>query len=196
MRTAINLSSKPFTNHRLLWITVSVIALISIWTILWVRVEKASIAGAIDDMLMRIENQKVQIANIREQEEIRRQKERTIPISEQDAIQLASARQLIQRKKLSWTRILSDLERYVPKKARITAIKVEEVFEVGKALNARIEIKASGASTGELTEMMTSLEGSDGLFEVGEVSQEAASDAGEIPFTINLTYRPRQGEEE
>jgi len=117
-----------------------------------------------------------------------------VVVTEQQAIELAAARQLIQRKVFSWNRMIGDIEEYVPKNTRITSIKVDESANSPEDIVARIQVKAVGTTASEMTEMMLNLEKSGGLFTVGETGQDATTETGETPFTLNLTYRPRRGD--
>jgi Tfp pilus assembly protein PilN len=195
MRTSINLSSRPFTNHRLLWLVLAAVSTLSLLTIFWAVTEKARVVAEAEGVSQRIEAQRKAFEEARAEEERRKRAAEVVAISEGDAYQLAAARLLIDRKSISWTRILSDLENYVPKKARITSLKVDEIGGGGPSVFARLEVKALGSVAAEMTEMMSALDKSGGIFEVGEAIQEGPTDTGEIPFTLNLTYRRMRGEE-
>jgi len=128
-----------------------------------------------------------------EQERLKAESEKIV-LSEQDSIELASARQLIASRALSWNRLITDIERFVPKHAKVTAIQVFGASTSQGRVAAQVEIKALGQESGQLTEMMESLEKSDGLFEVRSFGQEATSETGEVPFTLRVTYAPARGE--
>ena len=166
----------------------------SLWLILWFVNEKASVIARADDLKKRIDSQKQLVQDNAAERDRRKKEEVKVVVTEQQEIELAAARQLIGRKVFSWNKMLSDIEEYVPNKARITSIKVEEAADNADEAIARIQVKAVGATPGEMTEMMISLEKSSGLFSLGETGQEATTEAGETPFTLNLTYRPRRGD--
>src|SRR5262249_14124441 len=140
MRTTINLSSRPFRNHRLLWMGILVVILVSTWSMMWVSAEKTRIANEADIKAKSIETRRKDYEDHLKEEELRKQQAQTVVISDSDRYQLAAARILLQRKSLSWTRMLSDLEHYVPNDTRVTGIKVESVEEAGKAIIARLEV--------------------------------------------------------
>jgi hypothetical protein len=196
MRTAINLSRQPFVNHRLLWLGVIATSLLTIFLMLWISNETRRVENETAQTKQRIEDQKLAFRQAEEERAQREQAEHAVVITEQDSYQLAAARLLIQKRQLSWTRILSDLEKYVPENTRVTGIKVDEILDADRGLIARIEVKAIGKTSAELTAMMESFGKSKGLFEVGEVTQEAATDTSEVPFNINLTYQPWRGEQQ
>lgn len=193
MRTKLNLSTRPFTNHRVFWIVLVVVYFTSLWLVLWFANEKGSMIVRADDLKRRIDSQKQLVKEATDDLERRKKNEVKVVVTEPQAIELAAARQLIQRKVFSWNRMLSDIEEYVPKNTRIISIKVEENANTTDEAIARIQVKAIGTTPSEMTEMMISLEKSAGLFEVGETGQEATTENGETPFTLNLTYRPRRG---
>lgn len=160
---------------------------------LWFANEKGSAIVRADDLKRRIDSQKALVKEATDDLERRKKEQVQVVVTEQQAIELASSRQLIQRKVFSWNRMLSDIEEYVPKNTRIVSIKVDEIANSVDDASARIQVKAIGTTPGEMTEMMISLEKSDGMFEVGETGQEATTEGNETPFTLNLTYRPRKG---
>jgi len=160
---------------------------------LWMASEKSRVAAKQLEVSQRIEAQKeAAIEAVREQER-RKLEQQKIVLTEQQALQLASARQLIQRKVFSWNRMISDLEEYVPKNTRIMSIKVEEILNTSDDVSARVQVKALGTTSDELTAMMLNLEKSNGLFVVGETGQDALAESGETPFTIHLRYQPSRG---
>lgn len=194
MRTQINLSRRPFINHRLLWIALVAIYFVAFWLFLWMTSEKSRVIAKQTEVMQRIEGQKAAFAAAIEEQERRKREQQKIVLNEQQAMQLASARQLIQRKAFSWNRMIGDIEEYVPKNTRIMSIKVQEIISATDEVIAKVQVKALGTTAAELTEMMTNLEKSGGRFVVGETGQEAPAESGETPFTLNLLYKPSRGD--
>src|SRR4030095_5217966 len=153
MRTQINLSSQPFTNRRVLWMVLALAYLTSFWLFLWIGTEKDRVLAKENQIKLRIDDQR-QAANeaILEQER-RKKSEVKIVATEQQALQLAAARQLIQRKAFSWNRLISEIEDYVPKNTRIISIKIEEISNEANQAIASVQVKALGQTPGEMTEM-------------------------------------------
>jgi len=191
MRTQINLSRRPFTNHRLLWIGLVAVYFIAFWLLLWMSSEKSRVIAKQNDVLTQIAGNRAAADRAIEEAERRKREHQKVVITEQQAMQLASARQLIQRKMFSWNRMISDIEEYVPKNTRIMSIKVQEIASNSDDVTARIQVKALGTTTDELTTMMTNLEKSNGLFVVGDTNQDPTIESGETPFTLDLLYKPR-----
>ena len=194
MRTNLNLSRKPFKNHRLFWIAIAALFFLSLWFGLWVTSETTRVKAKADELANLIKAQEGQVKDYLEEQERLRLAEEKIVMSEQDAIHLASARQLIASRAFAWNRLIGDIERYIPNKAKVTSIELSGASTDGGSVVAQVEIKAVGQQTGQLTEMMESMEKSGGLFAVRTFSQEAALETGEIPFTLRVSYAPSRGE--
>jgi hypothetical protein len=193
MRTHINLSRRPFTNHRLLWIGLVGVYFIALWLFLWMTAEKSRVIAKQTEVQQRIDGQKAAVAAALAEQERRKLEQRKIVLNEQQAMQLASARKLIQRKMFSWNKLIGDIETYVPNNTKIMSIKVAEIVNTTDEMTARVQLKALGTTPDELTAMMGNLEKSGGLFIVGETGQDPTVESGETPFTINLIYRPSKG---
>jgi hypothetical protein len=193
MRTSLNLSSRPFTNHRLFWIAVVSVFFISLWLLLWVSAEKNLVSAQIDRLNGRISAQEEIVKQAERDRIARSEVPQDIKLDDQQRLQLAAARQMISSKAFSWNKLIGDIEGYVPNDARVLSIKVDEVQAGQLSGNAFVELKAMGKTAAQMTEMMEALEKSGGLFAIQQSGQDAASDSGEVPFTLNLVYSPSRG---
>ena len=193
MRTSLNLSSRPFTNHRLFWIVTAVVFLGSLWFLLWAMTERSVVSAKAGQIKQRIESQKA-LADAKRAEREKRESEqvRTV-ISEQEAVELASARRLILERGFSWNRMIAERELIVPQEARITAIKFVGLSDAG-GLVTNVQVKALGATAAKMTEMMSNIANSGGRFVVVQADQEATAESGETPFTLELVYTQSRGE--
>jgi len=194
MRTSLNLSSRPFANHRLFWIAIALVFFISLWLGLWVNSEKSRVIAKADEVAGMVKAQEGKVEEYKKDLERRIKADQRLPLNEQDAVELASARQLIANKAFSWNRLIADIERFVPNHAKVASIQVSGASTESGSVVAQVEIKAIGQTTAQLTEMMESLEKSGGLFEVRSFSQEAVADTGEVPFSLRVTYLPNRSE--
>jgi Tfp pilus assembly protein PilN len=187
----LNLSSKPFTNHRVFWICVVVVLLLSGEGLWLISQQKMAESREIDEIEGKIKSRQAMFDQTKEQEAARQRESDKIFMTDQDALLLASARQMIARKAFSWDKMLTDLEANIPKRARVTEIKVSSVNLSADGPMVSLDIGAVGASPAELTELMQNLEKTNGVFVVGDVGQGAATnDTGEIPFNLQAEYRP------
>jgi len=191
MRLSLNLSRRPFTNHRLLWTGLTCLLMVSLWLVVWTNSAKGIVSARADELGRQIKTQAVQIDNLRQELEKKKAQVKTdIVLTDQEAAELAAARQLIEEKAFSWNRMISDFERYVPKDVRIASIKVDEIHRIGNNAIASIEIHAEGKTAAQMTEMMTNLDASNGLFVTGPAVQAAVDEQGMVPFSLGLTYDP------
>jgi Tfp pilus assembly protein PilN len=194
MRTQLNLSSKPFYNHRLFWIGVLAVFFVSLWLLLWMDSERSRVSAETADFQSEADAlRKRNDAAIEANQTARKQQTVTV-LDESQLRELAAARLLIDQKTFSWNRLLGDLETFMPKQARITGIRVTEIVDTGSGVAANIEIKAAGKSYAEMNEMMARIEESAGLFRIaGTAVQSAVDETGETPFTLNLIYSTTRG---
>ena len=193
MRTTLNLSNRPFTNHRILWIGIGAIFFVSLWLLLWITSERNLVSAKADRIESQIKDLQVQVEQARLENERRGREQQQPEVKEQDRMELAAARHLLERKSFSWNRMISDIELFIPKDARVSGVKADEIVNPGQGVIADVEIKVLGRSPSQMTEMMERLEKSGGLFAVSQSNQDAPSDTGEVPFTLKLIYSPSRG---
>jgi Tfp pilus assembly protein PilN len=187
----LNLSSKPFINHRVFWICVVVVLGLSGEGFLLISKQKMAETREIGEIEAKIKSRQAMFDQTKKDEEARRKELDKIFMTEQDALQLASARQMIARKAFSWDKMLTDLEATVPNHARVLDIKVSTLEITADGPQITLDIGAVGASPAQLTELMENLQKTNGLFVVGDVGQGGAlQDSGEIPFNVQAEYRP------
>jgi hypothetical protein len=196
MQINVNLSRRPFSNHRIFWIGLSAVLLTSLWLALWIAAETSRVSAFARRLELQIKLNEEEVEKFKQEEEKKKLEATLAIMSEEDAFQLAAARQLIGRKALSWNKLITDIESYVPDDARVTSIKVNEILESSESAAAAIEIKAIGKAPAQMTEMMTKLNESRGLFTLGQSTQEQIAETNEVPFTINVIYRPFRGSTE
>ncbi|HXG65651.1 MAG TPA: hypothetical protein VNO70_11125 [Blastocatellia bacterium] len=193
MRLQVNLSNRPFTNHRLFWAGVAIVFLLGLYLWLWVSAEKANVMAQAERIQNSLDAQKSQVEQIREEMARRKQEDERVVLTEEDTSQLAAARQLILRKSFSWNRLISDIERFVPQNVRVASIRLQGVADESQGPLVMVEIEALGKTAAQMTEMLTSLEKSGGLFTTDQAEQGAVDEANEVPFKLSLTYRPGRG---
>src|SRR5215216_4947725 len=126
MRTSLNLSSRPFTNHRLFWIAVVSVFFISLWLLLWVSAERNLVSAQIDRLNARISAQEELVKKAELDRIARSQVKPDIQLDDQQKLQLAAARQLISSKAFSWNKLIGDIEGNCRKMRRFLTVKVEE----------------------------------------------------------------------
>ena len=186
----VNLATRPFTNRKLFWIIIWGFFFASLSIGLWAYSEKTAANAQSKRLAASVSERERQVRLLNEEAEKRKQQSVRVQLTERDAYELASARRLVARKAFPWTKMINDLEAHVPKQVRILSIKVDEsVDETGEVVGL-VEVKAIGKTADQMTEMMASVDSSGGLFMRGQSAQDQALDSSEVPFTMNLIYRP------
>src|SRR2546423_8532971 len=194
MRTTLNLSARPFVNHRLLYIAVAAIVLISLWLYLWTSSQRSLVSARADSLAVRVRDARDRLDRAHQENQKNVKAQEQPPVSDLDRLELASARQLLARRAFSMNRVMADLEHFVPKDARLVGLKVEKVAPLGQPISASVEVKAVGKTPAQMTEMMEKIEKSGGVFAIHQSTQEASQETSEVPFTLVLVYTPGGGE--
>lgn len=189
MRPLINLSSVPFRNRRLFWLSLGLIVFV------------ASLVGLNTlDSKARLENQ---IAAL--EPTVKRLEEKTssaeavnfagssLTIAQNQA--LLAAQDLITRKGFSWSQLLNDLERYVPTDVRVTRIAVDKVNK-NKAVTGELDKSAVflsfdvvGKGSTAVTQMISELNRS-AKFAVNPRTMRPLEGTAEVEFQLEVEYRP------
>lgn len=172
---------------------IALVSFISLWLFLWITTEKNVAIAKADRIDMNIKDLQGQVATAKQERERREHEQKPPDVTDQDRIELASARQLLDRKSFSWNKVMGTIERYIPKDARVVGLKVDEVAKLSQDDVATIEIKMIGKTTAQMTEMMEMLEKSGGLFAISQSNQDAPDENNEVPFTLALIYSPSRG---
>lgn len=159
----------------------------------WLQARTAEVIADTAECERQIKARQDEFERRKAEEEQRRREAAKIVLSLEESSQLASARLLIPRRAFSADKLLGDVEHYIPQDARILGLKVGSVTAGAGGTVADAEISALGKTAAQLTEMLSLLEKSNGLFVVIEALQSQAADTGEIPFTIRVNYRGTRG---
>jgi hypothetical protein len=194
MRTSLNLAANPFINHRLFWIAAVTFFFLSLWFALWVNAEVSRVRQEASTVESQIKAQEGRVQEYRDELERRRREKAAIIMTPEQGRELAAAHKLVASRAFSWNRLIANIERFVPKKAKVTSIQVEESAANDQRVVAQLEIKAIGQTAAQMTEMMESMDKSAGLFEVKSFTQEQAIESGETPFTLRVSYSLTRGE--
>ncbi len=172
---------------------IAVVFFIGLWLFLWITTEKNMVSAKADRINRNIKDLQGQVEVAKLERERRDREQKPPEVTDQDRIELASARQLLDRKSFSWNRVIGEIEHYIPKDARILGLKIDEIANLGQDDVANIELKMTGKTPAQMTEMMEMLEKSGGLFAIRQSSQDAPDETGEVPFTLAVIYSPSRG---
>jgi Tfp pilus assembly protein PilN len=189
----LNLSRQPYTNRRLFWICLFAILLAGMSFAFWTATGRAQVALEINDLKGQIKQKQASLDALKEKADKNKVTVIQTVLTEEQKYQLASARQLIAQKSFSWNALLSDIEKYVPKRVRILTIKIGEDAKTKEMGTVLIEIAAAGEAPAQMTEMMSNIENSSGRFTLDQADQIQTAEDGSVPFNLKLIYKPTRG---
>jgi hypothetical protein len=189
----LNLSRQPYTNRRLFWVCLLAILFAGLSFAFWTATGQARVASDINDLKSQVSLKQASITMLKEKAEKSKVVVAQTVLTEEQKFQLASARQLIAQKSFSWNGLLSDIEKYVPKRVRILSIKIAESGKPKDEGAVLIEIVAAGETPASMTEMMTTIENSSGKFSLDQADQQPVAEDGTTPFNLKLIYKPMRG---
>ncbi len=195
MRIHLNLSRQPYTNRRLFWICLLAILIAGLSFAFWTMNEKTQVASVRQDLKNQIDQKQKSIQHLKEKAEKNHVVVTQTVLTDEQKFQLASARLLIAQKSFSWNGLLSDIEKYVPKRVRILSIKIVESAKSNDSGTVLIEIVAAGEAPAQMTEMMSNIENSSGKFALDQAEQQQVAEDGTVPFNLKLIYKPTRGGE-
>ena len=189
MPTKLNLASKPFSNHSLPWVLTAVILLVSVISLIFIfraTGQANAQAGVVQ----------ADINNLNRQERELKEKAQAIKnsLTTEQLQTLAAAHTLIDRKRFSWSRLLSDLESALPGTVRVKSIVVRNVVTHGDQTLADLELTVIAKSPTTITDMIADMD-RNGVFHAELRSQNLQRGRGETgaEYELAVRYQPRAG---
>ncbi|MCC6742243.1 MAG: hypothetical protein IT175_00130 [Acidobacteria bacterium] len=190
MRIDLNLSSDPFRNRTVFWLVVSGGYLLVLVTLV-IALARAGAVGA-DTVAFSDEaaKQAESIAGLELRIAEMKAAEGSSQFTDADRRALDEARTLLERKSVSWSRLLGDLEPFVPERAKLTGIEIVGFEGSGSSLVVQLRISGTGRDLDQMTTFLARLDGSGGRFDSDPVENGPLSDNSEFGFVIDVRYRP------
>jgi Tfp pilus assembly protein PilN len=183
----LNLASKPFNNRVLPWMLTAVILMVSFVGLIIVFQLTTS---------TRRESNAIQV----ELNALKQKEQGLLTKAEQvkDALgtdqqqSLKAAHQLVDRKRFSWSRLLSDLESAMPDNVRVSRIAVREVSSQGGQTVAVLDLTVFSKGYESVDGMIKEMD-RNGTFRADIMSQNLQKGRGEIgtEYDLAVVYRPR-----
>lgn len=190
MRIDLNLSREPFRNRTAFWLIVSSAYALVLITLV-VVLARAGAVGA-DTAALNDEAAK-QAAVITDLEariaEMKAAQSRAL-FTDADRRALDEARRLLERKSVGWSRLLGDLEPYVPVRSKLTNIEIVGFEGSGSSLVVQLQLSGTGRDIDQMTTFLARLDGSGGKFAAEPVENGPVSDSSDFKFKIDVKYRP------
>ena len=189
MANNLNLASKPFNNRLLPWLLTVFLLFVSAIGLLIV-VRYTYVANRQADSIQ------ADINNLRTQEQglLKNAKEVKESMTPEQLQALQGAHQLVDRKRFSWSRLLSDLEGALPGSIRVTRIAVRDVGLQGDQMLAELDLTVFAKSSTSVTDMISDMDRA-GIFRAELRAQNLQKGRGEsgTEYELFVVYRPRAG---
>src|SRR6266404_3130881 len=189
MTSKLNLASNPFRNRALPWTVTALVALVSIFGLLF-------IAQSTFRTNAKIQETQRDVNGLRKDNDalMKRAKDVEVALTADQKRDLKYAHSIVDRKRFSWSRLFADLENSLPGGIRVTRISVKEVRMQGDRPTADLDLVVASKSPTTVTEMIQGME-SEGIFQAQLVSQNPQRGKGEIgsEYELNVHYAPRAG---
>ncbi len=189
MRPLVNLAGEPFRNRRLLWLSLlAIVAFSGFWGLRSIQslsrldAQLASRAPAIRTLEAKVK-------------EIDAAPPLSQALTTDEARAYWAANGLITRKVFSWTLLLNDIERLIPRGVRVLRVGVSkgETRDAPGAETTRVTIPLAmevvAKSVDDVTEMFTAFNRTD-VFVVSPKWQKPVEGLTDIEFGLEIAYRP------
>lgn len=189
MNSSLNLASKPFSNRVLPWALTAIVLIVSlVGLVIVVRLTTVANTQAVVVQ--------VEINTLKQEEkslmDTAKAVERALTPQQQEAV--PSAHILIDRKRFSWSRLLSDLESSVPYNVRVSRIAVRDVATQGDQTVATLDLAVFTKNPSTISDMIAAMH-QEGVFQLVLRSQNLAKGRGEqgTEYEFDVIYRSRAG---
>jgi hypothetical protein len=190
MQLHANLATDPYRNRTPFWLAIAFLFLIT--TVAGVAVVARS--GAIDADAEQLEadvtKQEKEIVDLQKQIEELRSEQQAAVLTSADIAALNDARGLINRKSFSWTRLLVELEHYLPSRSRLSSIQVGSVSGTGTERVVQVRLELEGMDQSQVAEVLTRFDRSGGRFRAEPSSIQPSDTGPNVAFKLNVQYRP------
>lgn len=187
MFSQLNLSSRPFRNRTLPWAVIAVVMCATLFALIY-------ILGAAHQTNQEADAVEADVVKERQQLSLWQANSQKVLASlpPEDLRALQAAHLLIDRKRFSWSRLLTDLEAAMPANVRVESISVRDVLRSGGRTFADLQMKVVGKQASDVLEMINAMNRA-GLFDAEILEEDTQNDKGEtgINFTLRVRYVPR-----
>jgi Tfp pilus assembly protein PilN len=190
MQLHANLASEPYRNRTPFWLGIAFLFLVT--TVAGVAVVARS--GAIDadaeQLQADVTNQEKEIADLQQQLADIKAEQQAAVITTADVVALDDARKLINRKSFSWSRLLVELEHYLPSRSRLTSIQVGAVSGTGTERVVQIKLSLEGMEQRQVAEVLMRFDRSGGRFRAEPASIQPSETGPSVTYDLNVQFRP------
>lgn len=190
MRIDLNLSREPFRNRTAFWLVVSSAYALVLITLVVVLARAGAVGADTEALNEEVTKQAAVITDLEARiAEMKAAQSRAL-FTDADRRALDEARGLLERKSVGWTRLLGDLEPYVPVRSKLTNIEIVGFEGSGSSLVVRLQVSGTGRDIDQMTTFLARLDGSGGKFAAEPIENGPVPESSDFTFTIEVKYRP------
>lgn len=183
MKIEINLSSRPFVNHRKFYLMggglLGLLLIVSFWNYSQYRSSherRKTFVESLSSDQLRLE------AMGKEEEKLLRSLQTAETSDFLDRVEYVN--QLIRRRTFSWTRLLNDLEKLTPPNLQLSTIKPQV-----RGADMMIEIVVKGRNTQEMIQFVSNLENSGKFADVSPMYEDLSKNPGFVGREMGVVVK-------
>lgn len=180
MIARLNLASQPFRNRTLPWVITVVVAGVSLVALFFIMAESRQLQAQSEAVERDVQALRQQRATLQAQAAEIRQ---AVPPDQLKTLEAANI--LVDRKRFSWSKLLSDLEAALPSSVRVTRIDVSDASNRGGQIRANLELTVVGRGATDVTRMISEMNRG-GVFEVIPLTESPKTGRGESGYEWSL----------
>lgn len=187
MIARLNLASHPFRNRTLPWVISVVVAGIALVALFFITAESRQLRAQSEVVERDVQALNQQRAGLQAQAAAIRQ---AVPPDQLKTLEAANI--LVDRKRFSWSKLLSDLEAALPRDVRVTRISVSDASNRGGQTRADLELTVVGRGPVDVTRMISDMNRG-GVFAAIPMTESPKTGRGESGFewTLRVDYVQR-----
>lgn len=204
MKPLVNLAREPFRNRRLFWLSVLAICGAATWFGMRAQSEKISLDRQLATAELQLDKAKKELglASPKPKDPLngKNTPASQITITPEENKELIAASDLIERRAFSWSQLLNDIERHIPRNVRVLRIAVNNVGAKPSARTANgvaaeddhsvaLTMEVIGKSKTDVTLMITDFERT-GIFTMTPREVKLMEGIEDVSFTLDVEYRP------
>jgi hypothetical protein len=204
MKPLVNLAREPFRNRRIFWLSVLAIFGFTSWFGLQAMSEKLTLDRQLLTEEEKLRKLELQLGQVKEKpkDPLTGKEAATtqVTITPEENKELIAASDLIERRAFSWSQLLNDIERHIPRNVRVLRVAVNKINARQESRKANggakendhtisLTMEVIGKSTTDVTMMITDFERT-GIFTMTPREKKIMEGTEEVSFILDVEYRP------
>jgi hypothetical protein len=194
MKPLVNLASEPFQNRRLFWLAIALLFVIPSLLGLHAIRSITTLRSEISERTVRVSGLEAQL------KKFEKPAQSDVTISYEKNRQLFAASQLRDKRAFSWSQLLNDIERNLPRAVRVRRVDVAQIqgqerdeAVPGNSIAATLLLEVTGKTSQDVTAMIDKFQET-GRFKVSPLSMRPLEGTEEVEYSLKVDYLPPRAE--